>query len=371
MKIANDRLPTAALPFFIGASLFGLRILLFPADLVAVAGRDAWISLLAAAGVIIADMVAIALLVQRFPGQSLVEISQTVFGQPLGLLVTLFYLAVWLVHIVRSAHQGIAMVRDTMLPETPDAVLAAWFLIVPFYLATNGIEPVGRYIAITFPLIFLTLLSFLAGTLAQTGQFENLLPVLAEGWTPVWQGLWAILPHTDGIEITLILAPYLFIRRLVPITLVSAAVAVTPAFVAILTVLVAIPVKTVAMHTYPTLSAISQTQTPGLMTQRLDFIFLAIWLVAMVNIYTIYTQLCVLVLERLFPRNRTRWIFPALVVTLAFIPHLFTIPRVTLETFVEPYWRLSVLAATYILPVGMLLVAALRGVKGGDAREAA
>jgi spore germination protein KB len=151
------------------------------------AEQDAWIAILIgiAEGLLIAALFLI--LTKRFPGKTLVEISDIVYGPYLGKVVSIIFLW-YLFHIGSLVLTNFTDYFSALfLTKTPHIILLATMVLICVSAAKKGIEVITRCSVILVPLAiffyFLTI-AFLIGDF----EIKNLQPVLA---TPPAELLWA------------------------------------------------------------------------------------------------------------------------------------------------------------------------------------
>lgn len=200
-KISGSQLVYLLVGYLIGSSL------------VIAPGRSAqqeiWLAIIIGAieGVILALI--FTTLVRRFPGKTIVEILEAVFGPFFGKAIAVIFL--WY-----SFHLGSLVIGNfsdffttAIMPETPNVVFAALMVLVSAFAVGNGLEVITRCSLVLVPLIiFLLLINFVL----QLNQldFKNLLPLFE---IPVWQLLKssqviAVLPFGEAV-IFLMILPFL------------------------------------------------------------------------------------------------------------------------------------------------------------------
>ncbi len=158
----------------LGLFLFGSSVVL---GVSSETGPDSWAVLLIGAAMFAPAAILYARLMRLFPETDLFTIMQTVFGKILGgVFIALF---VWY-----ALHLGALVMRNfsefivvVSLPETPQLPIMVALLLVTAYLAASGMETVGKWSVIMFPLIILVVILtiLLAMNLMD---FSNLMPVL-------------------------------------------------------------------------------------------------------------------------------------------------------------------------------------------------
>ena len=148
-----------------------------PSSLLAFLTQDVWISIIP--GAILAIMFAyypIADLGMRFPGQSLVQLSEKLLGKVLGKLFGFIIVySLFIYHCWSLREFGELMVAVT--PEVPMWVYIVVLSLTTSYAVKSGLEVIGRCGEWLFPIGLLSLM--LIGILNITNvELANLLPIV-------------------------------------------------------------------------------------------------------------------------------------------------------------------------------------------------
>jgi spore germination protein KB len=179
-QLEKGKISGSQLVYLIVGYIIGSSVILPPGG---AAKQDAWLAIVIGAveGGIFALI--FTTLARRFPGESIVEILETVFGPYLGKLIAVSFL--WY-----SFHLGSIVIRDftdffttAIMPETPSIVFAALLVLVSAFAVFNGLEVITRCSLVLVPLtVFFLVITFLL----QVNQldFNNFLPLFE---TPIWQ----------------------------------------------------------------------------------------------------------------------------------------------------------------------------------------
>jgi len=139
-------------------------------------GHDTWIAVILGFAESLIFAALYIGLARRYPGKTLIEINDTVFGPYLGKLVSLCYL--W--YFFQIAALVLRNYGDFLIaiiyPETPMLVILIMLTLLCASAARNGIEVIARCGLVLVPLVFITLiLTFLM--LLPEMDFDNFLPL--------------------------------------------------------------------------------------------------------------------------------------------------------------------------------------------------
>lgn len=152
-----------------------------------IAGADAWIAILIGIAEALLIAAVFLLLTKRFPGKTLVEISDIVYGHYLGKIISVIFL--WYLFHLGSLVLGnyTGYFSSLFLVRTPPIVLLASIILICVSAAKKGIEVITRcgVIIVSVGLFFYLLTTFF---LSKYFEIKYLQPVLT---TPAPQLLWA------------------------------------------------------------------------------------------------------------------------------------------------------------------------------------
>lgn len=172
MALEKGRISSGEATLLMVGFILGSSILFSPGRQ---AGHMSWLAILLGGGASIILVLLFTTLMYRFPGKTLVEIADTVYGAVLGKLIG----AAFIFYLV---HLGSFVVRDyldflktAILIETPISVILVVELIVCGYVSRCGVEVLGRCSQM---LVILTLFLFFLVTILLLNEFhlERLLP---------------------------------------------------------------------------------------------------------------------------------------------------------------------------------------------------
>jgi spore germination protein (amino acid permease) len=177
--------------FVIITSFTALQI---PGLLLFQAGRDAWLSVLAAWFLDVMLAVVYAYMGIRFPGENPIQYSISILGKVFGRLAGLLFITFSLI-VCAGLMRGLAMyVGNVFLPNTPDKVVLLGAFIVIAYIARKGIEVIARICEILGPLYLISLIILPLLTFPDF-HFEWLKPQLEQGGYPFLSGTPLILSY--------------------------------------------------------------------------------------------------------------------------------------------------------------------------------
>ncbi len=323
------------------------------------AGRDAWLTIVVAAGAGLLLIPVLTALGRRFPGETVIQYLPRLLGRPLGRLLGLLVLWYFLYLSAILPREFADFIGYSVLPSTPRVVVLTAILTVCAALVRAGCEPLVRTAEVLVPLsvLFNLVLFVLIG---KDIEVARILPVLENGPLPllkasavpaVWFGqLFAIAFLLPKVNV-----PRRAARAMVGGVLASAALLTLCEFVVVtlldrLTPRFIFPVWQVARY-------VSVAE----FLEHLDAAFLIACMEGvLIKVSLIYYAVAVGTAQWLGLRDYRPLVLPigALLVSLSLasfrdIPHFTSF----LATAAPPFF----FSYEYLLPVGLLAVAWLRG----------
>ena len=176
-----------------------------PSMLIMEAGRDAWLSVLAAWFLDVMLALVYAYMGIRFPGENFVQYSITILGKYLGrmigILFPLFFLLVCTIVL-----RGLSNIVNTVfLPMTPLNVILVSSYVVSALIGRKGIEVIARMTEVLGPLFFISIIT-LCFLVLPSFHIARLKPQFDEGLAPFLIGTPLML---TSFAVCIIMAMYI------------------------------------------------------------------------------------------------------------------------------------------------------------------
>ncbi|MFC5703093.1 endospore germination permease [Cohnella faecalis] len=175
-----------------------------PLDLLAKgAGHDAWISVLVGMACGLLLLLLVFLPLHRLqPDGTLVDMLLRHFGKAIGGLVAAAYVVFFAYRALRNVRDFGELLNMNLYSETPLAVTMLVLTATAAFTVYKGIEVLGRMVEVLVPWTIVGYL-FLFALIIGTGllDFNRLLPLLEEGWKPVWSAVPGVisLPFSEMV----------------------------------------------------------------------------------------------------------------------------------------------------------------------------
>ncbi|KRE86573.1 hypothetical protein ASG89_11255 [Paenibacillus sp. Soil766] len=188
---------------FILQTQIGIAVLSFPYDLHKAAGADGWISVLVAGVGVQLLLLGYALLCQRFPRQNLYQFAPLIVGKWLGNTLN----AVYILHFTFTSCLILLMemmfVELWILPQTNPGLIIVANCIVCIYMAKENIRVIARYNVLISLLIIVMLAIML--TNFRNMDYRYLLPIGQGGFHTILLGVKSSVLSFLGFEVVLVL----------------------------------------------------------------------------------------------------------------------------------------------------------------------
>lgn len=164
---------------------------------VTTAKQDVWISGLFALLAIMPIIFVYSKIISYFPEKNLYEILDISFGKTIGRIFSLLYIIYFLYVGALSIRNITEFIQVASLRFTPQYFSGLWIILVGAYMVKSGIEVLGRWsnfvcIFILATIIVLSIVAF------YNLDFQNILPILYEGWNPVINNAISIFAYPFG-----------------------------------------------------------------------------------------------------------------------------------------------------------------------------
>lgn len=286
----NATISRSHLFFLIIKTQIGIGLLSLPSKIQSTAKGDAWISVLIAGLAIQFILLVYWRLLVKFPNQTLRDITIRVLGRYLGKALNFIYFVFFIAIAGYASALYTQLIKTWMLSLTPSWVILLLIIGTSVYLALESLSIIARFFILTAILfIFLFLISLLNFT--NDVQLSNILPLGQSGVKHILLGSEKTFFSMLGFEVVLFFSAYV---QQTPKGLLRV-YTITNCFVTlfytyfVFLCLVGFSPKALEQVNEPVLFIFK-----GLTYQlfdRLDLIFLTVWIVPMTA--TIVSYLCI------------------------------------------------------------------------------
>lgn len=341
-------------------STIGDAVLIFPPPTTNYGKQDVWLSTLLGLAAGLLCILLYSKLAKSFPGLTLIEAIQKVFGKWIGTILSLSFLAYTIVVAVGCLREISDFVVAEMLGGTPMSALLSLYIIIVVMAIRLGIEVIGRTGEIFTPLVifFLLVLTF---SIVPQMQLQRLLPILEYGIKPVIKDAIPIASYTIIENIVfLMIVPYVTQQNKITKSLFQGTL--LGGFAIFVTVTVCVLVlgpDLTARDLYPNYNVARRISVGGFF-ERVEAMIAILWMITLFIKATIYFYAFILGLSQLLHLKEYRALtLPTAVIGVACAPLIA--PNQTYYIFVyENYWPYFVITFGLLLPLALWGVGSFR-----------
>jgi spore germination protein len=286
--VQKDQITTTQLTALISSYLIAMGILTLPRNLTEKTGTpDGWISILIVDLLMIVAAYIIVKLCNRFPQKTFYQFSQELLGKAIGILFSMI-LIIYLLLLGGFEVRGMAEVTKLhLLPTTPLYATAIPFICVGIYLVVSGLNPTARVMEVLLPITTIIFVLVLSLSLSSF-DINQIRPVLGAGIMPAIKGTQTTFLSITGLELVPLLFP--FMRKPEQALTASLLGIGIPSFLYMITVILTIGnlgIAGVLSKTWPTISLFRRFELTGIIFERFESFFLAVWILQIFATYAI------------------------------------------------------------------------------------
>ncbi|SFS51072.1 GerAB/ArcD/ProY family transporter [Marininema halotolerans] len=270
------------------SALVGVSVLMMPRNIVIASRTDSEWVIFISGFIVLLFVWLIGALMKKFPRQNIIQFAQSMVGKKnqriMARILTLpFALALaglwlWMASIVTRSFGEVLV--SFVLPQTPIGVLMFSIIFVAAIVVSNPLVIIVRMTEFLLPFIYITLPLLVAGLL-QEGSALNLLPLFQADWKEVANGVFSSLLSYSGFSILFIyMAFYQQPEKSMRTHTITIMVCTLFFWFAIVTSIGAFGSAEIFHLLYPPLELVKVTSFPGQVLDRLESLFIAIWMLA-------------------------------------------------------------------------------------------
>lgn len=194
--------------FLLSSSFIGLGIFMWPRDSVMVAGRSAILSFVLSVFLAFAGLWMLVQLSEIFPGLTFVNYSKKIVGKPLSLFFSFYIILYNIFFAAIAAHMFGDLISTVFLVATPPWASVGILFLAAAYATYGGLETIARASQIILPLGYLFILFGILLAVKHMEQFWALLPSHIS-LSHVWHGTYISAYVIIGFQLIIMLYPYI------------------------------------------------------------------------------------------------------------------------------------------------------------------
>lgn len=355
----NDRISGTQILIFIVLTAIGVGGFSLSRLTAEAADQDGWISVIVGGMIAVLNFYIMSRLAKRFPGDTLVEMTEKSVGKVLSIpLLLVFWVYMLLIGAMTLRVFG-EVIKMSLLLKTPIEVINIFMMLLVLWLARGGIEPIARFNGVVFPLIMITIFFIMLFSIPGS-DFTNILPVFRSGPVNIIKGAYLSTYSYTGYEFILLIIP--FIRKPDKIFR-SGVIALTLTALIYTGVVILSFAKFGVADTkkliWPGLTLIRTIEVPGSFFERLEGVVMTLWILFVFTTLTPFLYSLSVLPSRML-RHREFKHFCAIIVPLVYI--LSLIPENVTETYeyINIIYEYLQGPSVFLLPILLLIVSSIR-----------
>lgn len=280
MNRNNDGILSSQLAAILSITVVGVGILTLPKDVTEKAGPDGWMLVLAGSFFALLAGLIMYMVVKKYPGKTFVQLSSTILGKPLGLLLSavfFVYLTILTAYEVRAFGE---ITKQYLLFNTPLEVLIFTMLLGTAYTARSGIEPIARLSEILFPIVTLTAILIVLPIIPEI-DLTHFLPVFRTPVSQLIKGVPTVFFSFIGIELILVFAAFVDRPQRINQSVFLSIGLITFFYISIVVITVARFGLIETTHIiWPVLEIFKTVQFPGAFVENIEAFIMFIWIIS-------------------------------------------------------------------------------------------
>jgi spore germination protein KB len=352
---------TSVAVFFSLMNVIGATaVVALPGTAARFAGRDAWLVPIVSS---ISGLVVILLVTElgrRFPGKTLIEYTQEILGSWVGKVIGALYMIFFILISSVIIREFGELFATTLMPHTPILIFHISIVLLAAYSIRSGLEVIGRLSELILPWVIILYVTVILFSL-QTADFQRLLPVLENGFSPVLLGSVVTFGWWGEVVVLAMLLPYLAVPRKGKTIGVWSVLLLSFILIFDAVINTALFGPEAARTVFPSFMILSEVLVGGFL--RIDAVFVIFWMSGILVKLAIFYYAAVLGTAQLLNLSDYRpVVLPIGVIQTAFSILLFK-NSVEIDALRIEAFPVSLYFFEWLLPLALLLIAIIRGFK--------
>ena len=306
----------------------------------------------------------IYLLLKNFASLDLIDISKYLGGDIFKNIIGIFFIFYFILSSASLLREFCEALSITFFPKTNIFYIILPFILIMILNNFLSFKSNIKTVSIIFPIVLISIVFLFFGNFKHFS-FTKMFPVLGDGFSNTFiTGIGNIVAF-GGISYLYFLPPHLKDpKKLKNICLTSVIVGLFYFLFAISTILLLFSFFIDSDKVLPLFSAARYIEF-GIFFQRLEALFMLIWILEICCYLTIANQFSINIFQKICNlefRKPIAFTFPLLILAISLIPKNFAIIRF-LKSKVYSY---SIISIVFTLGIGVLLLANYKKNKVGD-----
>ncbi|BCU81943.1 germination protein [Polycladomyces abyssicola] len=282
----SSRITQGQLFFYIIQAQIGVGILSLPHDVHAVAKGGAWISVLIGGVVVQLTILIMWALCRRFPNLTMFEYLPKIFGKWIGGFFNFAYIFFFILMATLILVLFESLIQKWIFSLTPRWATLSLIVFTSVYLVIESLRTITRfYVLVSVLIVFIVLIALNAFTIAN---FTYIFPITEAGWGKIFLGANKVSVSLLGFELLLVVYPFVEGKADGKLKAASAGNAFTTLLYSLLVFIAIIVFSPMELAMIPEPIPYMLKSFSYRVVERLDLLFLSIWVVIVATSYMNY-----------------------------------------------------------------------------------
>ena len=315
-------------------------ILNTPKDIIAKTGPSSCLNVLYISIIAIITVCLIAHLFKRFPGKDILDISQYIGGKVLKMLIGIAYMILLIILAISIIKSLSETLRTIYFKTSPILYITLFFIVSSIICNRFSLKVIAKANLMIAPIIFISIIIILASSI-RNFMPERIFPILGYGIdNTFFSGLSNIFSFS-GMLYLLFLPPLLDkpdkLKRMSIVAILISAIYLLLSVACLLLSL------SFTLHSDESFSLYVLTRNLefGRFIQRVDALFILVWIIAIVSYINIPIFLCIYILKKLTnisDTNSINYSINLLILAVCIIPTQYAIFSNVIGKFVQNWF---------------------------------
>ncbi|MGG1674126.1 GerAB/ArcD/ProY family transporter [Neobacillus sp. NRS-1170] len=307
--------------FLIFQSQVGIGLLSLPYSVHEHVQSDGWISVLLAGASIQLLIILLWILLWGFKGKNIYEITVIVFGKYLGKFINFLYIFFFLLVMSLVALLFANLLKKWILDYTPFSIIILLLIGTGIYIGKHNLRVLARFYTLATGLIIIAI-ALPWFSFSSNFQFAYLFPIGQSGVKNIVIGAHRAIVAMIGFELILVILPYVegtYKRSLKNISLANTMVTLLYVYFTVSCYLIFSP-EEITIVPEPVLYILKAANFQWI--ERLDLIFLSIWIIPMITSFVTYLYLASSGAATILHKGKRKypvWYLPVIVFLIGFL----------------------------------------------------
>lgn len=205
--LGNNQITSLQFTFLVHGMQVGVGVLAMPSVLAGISGTDGWIAIFGGwIGSVLASL-AMVQVMKKYPNGTVIQLVRHYFGKWSGILMTLIFAAYMMLFAFLIFNRMALLIKTWIMQQSYTYVLMLLFVAPAFIVVKGGVRSLGRFAEVV--ILSTIWMPFILLYVLKDANWIHLLPVLKEGWMPVWHSVGSTILSFLGFESILFFYPYL------------------------------------------------------------------------------------------------------------------------------------------------------------------